>query len=242
MYMNSKNKILTSHSINYWSELISFSLIQTNRKTFRVEVLPNMEVLVKAPIRVSKDTILDRVKKRAGWILEQIAYFEDFYPRITPRKYISWETFLYLWKQYILKIEIVKNKEWIKLKWKFMIANVLNKKNTENVINNWYTQNAKEKFNIYIYPVLDTFKKHNIYPNDIRIRKMLTRWWSCSRKWNITLNSELVKASRWCIEYVLTHECCHLVEFWHTKKFYELQTTVMPDWQKWKNKLERLLA
>jgi predicted metal-dependent hydrolase len=71
---------------------------------------------------------------------------------------------------------------------------------------------------------------------------MTTRRWSCSKKWNITLNSELVKAPRWCIEYVLTHECCHLVEFKHTKKFYELLTTIMPDRQKQKNKLEKLLA
>jgi hypothetical protein len=149
---------------------------------------------------------------------------------------------LYLGKQYILKTEIVKKNECIKIKWKYMMAYVLSKNNTETVVNNRYVANAKEKFNIYIYPVLDTFKKHNIYPNEIKIRKMMTRRWSCSKKRTITLNSELVKAPRWCIEYVLTHECCHLVEFGHTKKFYELQSNIMPDWQKRKNKLERLLA
>jgi predicted metal-dependent hydrolase len=71
---------------------------------------------------------------------------------------------------------------------------------------------------------------------------MQTRWWSCSKKWNITLNSELVKAPRWCIEYVIIHELCHLIEFNHTKAFYELQAKEMPDRQKWKNKLEKMLA
>lgn len=55
-----------------------------------------MEVIVKAPIKVSKDAILERVKKRAHWISKQVAFFDSFYPRITPRKYISGETFLYL--------------------------------------------------------------------------------------------------------------------------------------------------
>jgi len=226
----------------YGADTIDFSLVQTDRKTFRIEVSPNLDVVVKAPIKVNKDAILNKVKKRSVRILEQIAYFEDFHPRITPRKYISWETFLFLWKQYILKTEITKKDEWVKLKWKFMLASVLNKKNTETVLNRRYLERAKEKFNVYIYPVLDSFKKHNICPNDVRIRKMATRRGSCSRKWNITLNTELVRAPRWCIEYVLTHECCHLIEFGHTKKFYDLQSTIMPDWKKWKNKLERLLA
>ncbi|MEI6773865.1 MAG: hypothetical protein WCL18_03485 [bacterium] len=63
-----------------------------------------------------------------------------------------------------------------------MLASVLNKKNTETVLNRRYLERAKEKFNVYIYPVLDSFKKHNICPNDVRIRKMATRRGSCSRK------------------------------------------------------------
>lgn len=57
-----------------------------------------------------------------------------------------------------------------------MLAYVQDKKNAERVVNEWYLLNAKEKFHAYIYPVLDTFKKHNIYPTEIKIRKMITRW------------------------------------------------------------------
>ncbi|MEI6773864.1 MAG: hypothetical protein WCL18_03480 [bacterium] len=73
----------------YGADTIDFSLVQTDRKTFRIEVSPNLDVVVKAPIKVNKDAILNKVKKRSVRILEQIAYFEDFHPRITPRKYIS---------------------------------------------------------------------------------------------------------------------------------------------------------
>jgi len=250
MYMNSKTQILTNQSINYGNKKIDFSLFQTQRKTFRIEVSPDMQVLVKAPKHISNEQILQRVNKKAPWIYRQISYFEDFYPRITPRKYISWETFLYLWKQYILKTEEIKitedkndkKNEWIELQWKFMIVNKTQHTSTQKILEKRYVDQAKKTFEKYIYPVLDTFKKHNIYPQNVKIRKMTTRRWSCSKKWNITLNSELVKAPKWCIEYVLTHECCHLVEFKHTKKFYDLLTTTMPDWQKQKNKLEKLLA
>lgn len=240
--MNSQAQILTLQEIAYWSKLINFSLIQSERKTMRIEVLPTMEVIVRAPLLIWMELVLERIKKRAGWILKQIHYFNSFHPRITKRKYISWETFLYLWKQYILKTEIISKTEEVKLKWKFIMVFVKKLENTEKILNAWYLKNAREKFEIYKEWVLESFEKYNIQPNNIIIRTMKTRWWSCSKKWNITLNSELIKAPRWCIEYVLTHELCHLVEFGHTKAFYELQTKQMPDWQKWKNKLERLLA
>ncbi len=185
---------------------------------------------------------MKKYHKRAGWILKQINYFNSFHPRITKRKYITWETFLYLWKQYILKAELVTKTEEVKLKWKFIMVFVKKLENTEKILNAWYLKNAREKFEIYKEWVLKSFEKFEIKPNKITIRTMKTRWWSCSKKWNITLNSQLIKAPRWCIEYVLTHELCHLIEFWHTKAFYDLQTKQMPDWQKWKNKLERLLA
>ena len=51
-----------------------------------------------------------------------------------------------------------------------------------------------------------------------------------------------VKAPKGSIEYVMIHELCHLVHHNHTKAFYELQEKIMPDWKKWKTKLEYSLV
>jgi len=71
---------------------------------------------------------------------------------------------------------------------------------------------------------------------------MRTRWGSCTPKGKIILNPELIKAPKACIEYVIVHELCHLVHKNHSQKFFDLQKKEMPDWEKWKNKLERLLV
>lgn len=70
---------------------------------------------------------------------------------------------------------------------------------------------------------------------------MNNRWGSCTNSRKIILNTELIKAPRPCIEYVITHELCHLVHREHNKLFLELLYNEMPDWQKWKNKLEQIL-
>jgi len=71
---------------------------------------------------------------------------------------------------------------------------------------------------------------------------MKLRWGSCSANGNIILNPELIKAPKACIEYVIIHELCHLLHRNHTKAFFALQSRVMPDWEKWKNKLENFMA
>jgi predicted metal-dependent hydrolase len=71
---------------------------------------------------------------------------------------------------------------------------------------------------------------------------MKTRWGSCTPGGTITLNLHLIKAPRRCIEYVILHELCHLINHKHDTKFYQLLNSMMPNWKKWKEKLEITLS
>ncbi|TDI65168.1 MAG: M48 family peptidase [Bacteroidetes bacterium] len=53
-------------------------------------------------------------------------------------------------------------------------------------------------------------------------------------------NNEVVLPPK-CIEYVVIHEMCHLVYPNHGKDFFKLQVEIMPDWERWKLKLEKTL-
>jgi predicted metal-dependent hydrolase len=56
------------------------------------------------------------------------------------------------------------------------------------------------------------------------------------------LNLDLIRAPIECIDYVIVHELCHLKFPNHGPKFWDLLERVMPDWQKRKQKLEKLTA
>lgn len=71
---------------------------------------------------------------------------------------------------------------------------------------------------------------------------MPTRWGSCTPKGKVILNPELIKAPKGIIEYVIIHELCHLIHHNHTKSLYDLQEKIMPDWKKWKERLETSLT
>jgi predicted metal-dependent hydrolase len=81
-----------------------------------------------------------------------------------------------------------------------------------------------------------------VKPTGIYLQNMPTRWGSCTPNGKVILNPELIKAPKRCIEYVIIHELCHLVHHDHTQKFFALQKNMMPDWVKWKSRLEKLLA
>jgi predicted metal-dependent hydrolase len=44
------------------------------------------------------------------------------------------------------------------------------------------------------------------------------------------------------IDYVITHELCHVAEPHHGAAFFELLDKVMPDWERRKQRLERAMA
>jgi len=64
----------------------------------------------------------------------------------------------------------------------------------------------------------------------LRLRTMETRWGSCvAKKGIITLNKRLFEVPESCIEYVVTHELCHLLHPNHSNYFYAFLTMLMPD-------------
>ena len=235
-------------SFQYGSKNIDFNVIFTNRKTLGITVTPELNVLVKAPIDSSIDNIKEKLIKKAPWIIKQQSFFLSFHPRTTERKFISGETHLYLGRQYLLKVENEKLKienEKVKLKGKFLIVFTKNKEEVKALVESWYQGKAKERFKQIAEPIFERFgTRHQLsiinYP--LSIRHMPTRWGSCTAKGKIILNPELIKAPKGCIEYVIIHELCHLIHHDHTQKFIDLQTKEMPDWEKWKMKLENLLA
>jgi predicted metal-dependent hydrolase len=230
-----------TEAIQFGSKTIDFRLEYSDRKSLGITVTPEMEVLVKAPVNTSLEKVKEKIKKKAPWIIRQQSFFLSFQPKTPKRQYISGETHLYLGRQYRLQVK-TGIEESVKLKGKFIVVFAKDKVRVKDLLQEWYLQHARDKFHAIALPMIDKFKKHNVEPSSIILRNMPTRWGSCTPKGKIILNPELIKAPKGCIEYVIIHELCHLVHHNHTQKFIDLQTKEMPDWEKWKMKLENLLA
>lgn len=72
----------------------------------------------------------------------------------------------------------------------------------------------------------------------IAYRNMTSRWGSCNPKTGrICLNIQLAKYPPECLEYVVVHELCHLLERGHGPRFKALMDAFLPDWRERRAKL-----
>lgn len=229
-------------TVEFGSETIRYEVrFLASRQTLGIEVHPDQRVVVRAPAGCSAEVISERVQKRASWISRQIAEFQRYNPRTPQRQYLSGETHLYLGRQYRLK---VLSGETASVKLSRAYLTVLlpappDRERVKAMLHRWRLDRAREVFGEVLKTCL--VRSNIAQPPRIIVRAMQSRWGSMSPAGTLTLNSQLIRAPRTCIEYVITHELCHLAHRDHDANFYRLLGLVMPDWEKRKQRLEAAL-
>nr|WP_257223944.1 SprT family zinc-dependent metalloprotease [Acinetobacter sp. YH1901134] len=207
-----------------------------------IKVYADCRVVVSAPLNADDKTIIDAVKQRSRWIYKQLRGFREQSKFITPRQYKSGESHFYLGKQYQLKVIHDDTKpQGVKLLRGKLEVNALdaNLESIQSHLKEWYRSRAKVIFEIRLQRILEQALWVGDKP-EIRLVTMRIQWGNCSPSGVLTLNPHLVKAPTICIDYVILHELCHLVEYNHSERFYQLLNQVMPDWSKIKNQLDMM--
>lgn len=81
--------------------------------------------------------------------------------------------------------------------------------------------------------MLDEYSKRlGVKYGRVTIRAQHTRWGSCSGKGNLNFNCLLAATPESVTRYVVVHELCHLLEMNHSKRFWALVESVLPDYKK----------
>lgn len=234
-----------TYEIPYGSRTIGFRLERRSRKTLSISVKPDLGIDVVAPLEATMDEIVEKVRKRAPWITRQVQYFHQFHPRTPDRQYVAGETHMYLGRQYKLKV-VQKIQEGVKLyRGRLIVESLYPRRSdrTKLLVDNWYRDRAHVKFHERLDLCRERFPDPDaVTPSGIMIRQLKQRWGSMTPTRRLVLNPALLRASVDAIDYVITHELCHVEHAHHGPAFMTLMSRVMPDWEKRKIKLERQLA
>ncbi len=229
-------------TVSFGQRIIAYALKRSIRKTVRVEVHPDGAVRVIAPLDIPADEVAKAVRRKASWIVKQLRFFEQFRPLTPARQYISGETHRYLGRQYRLKLS--QGERRVRLVAGFIEVTEPNPDHAavESALAGWYRQRANIYFKRMLAESLAHFESYELPMPQLKLRQMPTRWGSCTPSGVIHLNPDLIKAPGSCVEYVIIHEICHLINRNHDKTFYELLERVLPDWQRRKQTLEQIMA
>ncbi|HEY3700154.1 MAG TPA: SprT family zinc-dependent metalloprotease [Spongiibacteraceae bacterium] len=212
------------------SDNFSYGVKFQARKTLVVYVLEDGGVEVRAPHGMSQKHIVRFIEEKSAWI-------EKTRARQVQRQ--QWQTLIepgaslwFLGKP--RRLEVKQDQRAAILCGEESI--VVNTRDPWSLpalsrqLNDWYREQAQTIFQQRLLLACQRFPGILAAP-ELRLRRMRRRWGSCSRSGRVTLNVELVKLPPTIIDYIITHELCHLTEFNHGKKFYKLLEHVMPDWK-----------
>ncbi|MDW7777064.1 MAG: SprT family zinc-dependent metalloprotease [Methanosarcinales archaeon] len=230
------------HEITYGQHKIEYTLTRKNVSNINLNIKPNLLVEVSANHDVPIETVNKFVRKKASWILKNKEYFKKTRPEIKiDHEYVSGETFKYLGRQYRLKV-IESKEECVKCQRGFFNLYIKDKNDItrkSRLIKQWYKEKSIRVFDDSLERTYKIVKKYDIVRPKISMRLMKARWGSCIENKNtILINTELIDAPKFCIDYVILHELIHFKYRNHDKNFYNMMDALMPDWKRRKEILD----
>jgi len=94
---------------------------------------------------------------------------------------------------------------------------------------NWVRKKAKQYLHHHLNVLSEKFK---LSYNKITIRDQQTRWGSCTKEKNISLNYKILFLPESLATHILIHELCHTIHLNHSVRFWKLVEKLDPDCQK----------
>lgn len=205
---------------------------RSNRRTLSLSVLKDGNVVVKAPITM-KDSVINKfIEEKQDWIREKLFMVNQVKSKFDD--IVHYQKFLLYGNRYSLVLDNIKKTE---TNDKFQIV-MSNKTEPDKILKNlksWYKKVAKQILSERLAFIESRIK---LKSNSFRIGDSKGRWGSCNSRGTICLNFRVIMLPPALIDYVIVHELCHLVEMNHSKAFWNLVSTFLPNVDKLKKAIK----
>jgi predicted metal-dependent hydrolase len=206
-------------------------IIRTNRKSIAILVDQDGQVIVRAPKWATDDQIHSFVTQKTNWIFEQQDTARRWRELNAPKQFLPGETFWYLGQAYPLEL-VGRSQPKLTLNGNFQLSKGALSE-ARQVFTEWYREQTRsvvgDRVRLYAEEMDLRYKK-------LRITSAQTRWGSCSSLGNLNFPWRLVMTPLEAIDYVVVHELAHLRHPNHSKVFWVLVASILPDYmarRKW---------
>lgn len=227
--------------VKYQNKTIAYTINKAKIKNIYITI-ENGEVVIKAPWYTTRNQIQEVVERKRDWIMKKLEEYN-----VSPRKakeYEDGEKFQILGESYYLNIYYkdinnailnVENEK-IEIILPLSYAEEDNTEQIKKMIDKMYYMIAEKEVESAMEK---TRKMVGLAPEEYKIKKIKYAWGTCSSRKVITINQNLMMYSRKAIEYVVLHEICHLKYMNHSKKFWEMVESYMPDYKEAEKELKK---
>lgn len=202
------------------ADSFNYQLIRSKRKTLSVQINPQGEIVVRAPQHLALAEIEAFILKKHTWIEKKQTEAKH---KQSQHRYQAGELFLYLGNEYPLILNQHQTDTLV-----FDAQHFCLNGDGKTAFQTWY----KESFKRIVTPRVDYYAQRYQLPyQQLRLKAQKTLWGSCSARNNINLNYLLMMAPMSVIDYVIVHELCHTRVKNHSKDFWQLVESILPNYQ-----------
>ena len=101
---------------------------------------------------------------------------------------------------------------------------------------------ATEKVRALIEPLMEHYTELiGVMPSSIHYKPMISRWGMCNvKERSICFSTYLLLLPNRCVEHVVVHELCHLLEPSHNVRFHALMDKYYPKWRDTRKETRRI--
>ena len=216
-------------------------VVRKDIKNLHVGVYPpSGRVRVAVPLHLDDDAVRLAVISRLGWIRRRKTEFER-QDRQSRRELVTGESHYFEGHRFRLDVIESSGPPAVRLlnnsRMELQVRPGTDRETREAVLYRWYRRQLRNR----LPPLVAKWEpKVGERVAEIRIRKMKTRWGTCTATARrIWLNLELAKKPASCLEYVLVHEMVHLIERTHSERFRCLMDGLMPRWRAHRDELNQ---
>ncbi|MBA4016481.1 MAG: metal-dependent hydrolase [Pirellula sp.] len=201
---------------------------------------PGGRVSISAPRHMNPDSIRVFAISKLDWIKRQRKKIQE-QEREPKREFIDRESH-YVWgKRYLLSVVERNEPPAVELKHNRLLLYVrpgTNRKKRAETLAAWH----REQIRLATPELIAKWEPRiGVEVDRFYVQRMKTRWGSCNpANHSIRLNTDLARKPRDCLEYIVVHEMCHLLEPTHNGRFVALMDRFMPRWQFYRDVLNRL--
>jgi len=205
---------------------------RSNRKTLSLAVMKDGNVVVKAPIRMSDETINRFVFEKQNWIKEKLLIVNQTKTKF--EEIINYKKFLLYGNKYTLLLSDVKKIE-TNDQFQIVIPQKTEPENILKTLKGWYKRVAKAILSDRMKFIESRVR---LKSTAIRISDCASKWGSCNSRGAISFNWRVILLPPAIIDYIIVHELCHLVEMNHSNKFWDQVYKFLPNARKVKQDLK----
>lgn len=236
-----------SSVVHYGRTAIPYRIRRSaRRKTVAVSVAAGEGVTLSAPLGTPVERLDRVVHAKATWIVERLRHVGQVEDRVPERELVSGESYLYLGRHYRLSVAVAAaaqpgpvrlERGWLRVELPRAAAGEHRAALIRRGLVGWYKRHAQARLP---ERVAAWHARLGVAMPAVLIREQSKRWGSCDDHGTLRINWRIIQAPLRLVDYVAVHELAHLVHRDHTRAYWALVGTAMPDYEARKEQLRIL--